>query len=158
MVRAGSGDSPHLSQLGRRNSRRSLSHQSSSAGGHSSSDNSFGAVRERVQMGIATSQSHTEMLQDLVLSLSSAEGKRDIETEKNVLKDLVKEMVQFRYGSPSPYRCHGCKHWLLCGTIPRLQFIFAHVFYVHMASCTLHFTLAPQVKALTIAVHTNCAT
>lgn len=48
-------------------------------------------------MGIATSQSHSEVLQDMVLNLSSAEGKRDIEHEKNVLKDLVKEMVQFRY-------------------------------------------------------------
>lgn len=47
-------------------------------------------------MGIATSQSHSEVLQDMVLSLSGAEGKRDIEHEKNLLKDLVKEMVQFR--------------------------------------------------------------
>lgn len=95
MVRADSDDSPHLSRLGQ--SRRSLSHRSSAAGAPSSSDNSFPAVRESVQMGIATSQSHSEVLQDMVLNLSSAEGKRDIEHEKNVLKDLVKEMVQFRY-------------------------------------------------------------
>lgn len=94
MVRADSDDTPHLSRLGQ--SRKSLSSKSSTAGASSNSDNSFPAVRERVQMGIATSQSHSEVLQDMVLNLSSAEGKRDIEHEKKLLKDLVKEMVQFR--------------------------------------------------------------
>lgn len=94
MVRADSDDTPHLSRLGQ--SRKSLSNKSSTAGASSNSDNGFPAVRERVQMGIATSQSHSEVLQDMVLNLSSAEGKRDIEHEKKLLKDLVKEMVQFR--------------------------------------------------------------
>ena len=101
MVRADSDDSPHLSRLGQ--SRKSLSSKSREAArGSSTSDNSFPAIRERVQMGIATSQSHSEVLQDMVLNLSSAEGKRDIEHEKSLLKDLVKEMVQFRYAILKP--------------------------------------------------------
>ena len=63
----------------------------------SSADNSFSAVREKVQMGIATSHSHTEMLQDMVLNLSEGASRRDADHDKTVLKDLVKEMVTFRY-------------------------------------------------------------
>ena len=59
-------------------------------------DNSFSAVRERVQMGIATSHSHTEALQDLVLSLSEGTSRRDAESDKSALKELVKEMLTFR--------------------------------------------------------------
>lgn len=63
----------------------------------SSADNSFSGVREKVQMGIATSHSHTEMLQDMVLNLSEGTSKRDADHDKSILKDLVKEMVTFRY-------------------------------------------------------------
>ena len=63
----------------------------------SSADNSFSGVREKVQMGIATSHSHTEMLQDMVLNLSEGASRRDADHDKSVLKDLVKEMVTFRY-------------------------------------------------------------
>lgn len=62
----------------------------------SSADNSFSGVREKVQMGIATSHSHTEMLQDMVLNLSEGASRRDADQDKSVLKDLVKEMVTFR--------------------------------------------------------------
>jgi len=63
----------------------------------SSADNSFSGMREKVQMGIATSHSHTEMLQDMVLNLSEGASRRDADHDKSVLKDLVKEMVTFRY-------------------------------------------------------------
>lgn len=49
-------------------------------------------------MGIATSHSHTEALQDLVLSLSEGTSRRDAESDKSVLKDLVKAMLTFRCG------------------------------------------------------------
>ena len=71
----------------------------SSRDSHRQSDNTdsgFSAVRERVQMGIATSHSHTEELQDMVLNLSVDSGRRDAESDKGVLKDLVKEMLAFR--------------------------------------------------------------
>ena len=47
-------------------------------------------------MGIATSHSHSEMLQDMVLKLSEASSTRDSESDKHVLRELVKEMVAFR--------------------------------------------------------------
>ncbi len=53
-------------------------------------------VREQVQTGIATAQSQTEMLQDLVLNLSSGES-TNTDFERGFLKDLVKEMMSFRY-------------------------------------------------------------
>lgn len=65
--------------------------------GSSTDNNSFSAVRERVQMGIATSHSHTEMLEDMVLNLSEGGSRRDVDNDKSILKDLVKEMVTFRY-------------------------------------------------------------
>lgn len=75
-------------------------------------DNSFSAVRERVQMGIATSHSHTEGLQDLVLSLSEGTSRRDVESDKSVLKDLVKEMLTFRC-TPFYWLCFSHMHTLL---------------------------------------------
>ena len=70
----------------------------------SSADNSFSGVREKVQMGIATSHSHTEMLQDMVLNLSEGASRRDADHDKSVLKDLVKEMVTFRYCTNKDFR------------------------------------------------------
>ncbi len=109
-------DVPDLSRLGRKSmnephgksdpySRRSDEYGSRSdtygrdshREGGSSADNSFSGVREKVQMGIATSHSHTEMLQDMVLNLSEGASRRDADHDKSVLKDLVKEMVTFRY-------------------------------------------------------------
>ena len=109
MTRYDKDDVPDLSGLG--HGRRTVSkpygnHDSNnkwgetdsrnSHGDGSSGDNSFPAVRERVQMGIATSHSHTEILQDMVLSLSEGSSRRDADYDKNTLKDLVKEMVTFR--------------------------------------------------------------
>lgn len=85
------------------------------------SDSSFSAVRERVQMGIATSHSHTEALQDLVLSLSEGSSRRDAESDKSALKDLVKEMLTFRC---SPLHQSRTSHMHAC-----LQVCV----YVHMA-------------------------
>ena len=68
------------------------SHRESAGNANS---NSFSSVSEKVQMGIATSHSHTEALQDMVLNLSEGTG-RDTDHDKSRLKDLVKEMVTFR--------------------------------------------------------------
>ncbi|KAL0034172.1 hypothetical protein WJX77_001574 [Trebouxia sp. C0004] len=100
-------DVPDLSRLGRKSvnepygksdlySRRSDDYGRNSHREGSSADNSFSAVREKVQMGIATSHSHTEMLQDMVLNLSEGASRRDADHDKSVLKDLVKDMVTFR--------------------------------------------------------------
>ena len=101
-------DTPDFSQMGQsRNERHSSKYNAydsrpdvpSNRDTHrptDNTDNSFPAVRERVQMGIATSHSHTEALQDLVLSLSEGMSRRDTESDKSVLKDLVKEMLTFR--------------------------------------------------------------
>lgn len=100
-------DVPDLSRLGRKSlnepysksdpySSRSDTYGRDSHREGSSADNSFSAVREKVQMGIATSHSHTEVLQDMVLNLSEGASRRDADHDKTVLKDLVKEMVTFR--------------------------------------------------------------
>ena len=108
VTRFDNNDTPDFSQLGQsRNERHGSKYDayesrpdmSSNRDTHRQSDNtdnSFPAVRERVQMGIATSHSHTEALQDLVLSLSEGTSRRDTESDKSVLKDLVKEMLTFR--------------------------------------------------------------
>ena len=79
------------------NSRNGTYGRDSHREGSSNADGGFSAVRERVQMGIATSHSHTEVLQDMVLNLSEGSSKRDVDHDKSILKDLVKEMVTFRY-------------------------------------------------------------
>ena len=87
---------PHSSKYNAYDSRPDMH---SSRDSHRQSDNTdsgFSAVRERVQMGIATSHSHTEALQDMVLNLSEDSSRRDAESDKGVLKDLVKEMLAFR--------------------------------------------------------------
>ncbi len=90
-------DDPYSSKSNAYNSRAETYGRDSHREGSSNADsNSFSAVREKVQMGIATSHSHTEMLQDMVLNLSEGASKRDVDNDKSVLKDLVKEMVTFR--------------------------------------------------------------
>lgn len=91
-----SRNDPHSSRFDQYDSRPGASSNRDPHRQGDSSDNSFPAVRERVQMGIATSHSHTEALQDLVLSLSEGTSRRDAESDKSVLKDLVKEMLTFR--------------------------------------------------------------
>ena len=114
MARYDKDDVPSLSNLGRKsqndpyssrsdafNSNRNSTYGRDShreGSGHTDTSN-FSSVREKVQMGIATSHSHTEMLQDMVLNLSEGAGRRDTDHDKTVLKDLVKEMVAFRYSS-----------------------------------------------------------
>ena len=88
---------PYSSKSDIYNSRNGTYGRESHREGSSNADSGFSAVRERVQMGIATSHSHTEVLQDMVLNLSEGSSKRDVDHDKSILKDLVKEMVTFRY-------------------------------------------------------------
>ena len=82
-------------------------------------------------MGIATSHSHTEMLQDMVLNLSEGAGRRDTDHDKTVLKDLVKEMVAFRY-----YRVSILNHvlcmliWTMCSQCHALRTATGSVFSI----------------------------
>ena len=96
---------PHSSNYDAYSSRSEPHSNRDSYRDSSNADNGFSAVRERVQMGIATSHSHTEMLQDMVLSMSEGSTRRDAESDKDVLKDLVKEMVAFRWNP-----CNSTKH------------------------------------------------
>lgn len=90
---------PHSSKYNAYDSRPDMQNSRDAHRQSDTSESGFSAVRERVQMGIATSHSHTEALQDMVLNLSEGTNRRDAESDKTVLKDLVKEMLTFRYNA-----------------------------------------------------------
>ena len=143
MTRFDKDEAPDFSQLGQpRNERHSKYDAYDSRpdahinrDSHRQSDNtdsSFSAVRERVQVGIATSHSHTEALQDLVLSLSEGTSRRDAESDKSVLKDLVKEMLTFRCNACcSPVQIlymQSCKFAYKCMTPGQCPIVPSHTY------------------------------
>lgn len=110
-TRFGQGrNEPHSSKYSAYDSRPDM-HNRDDHRQSGNSDSGFSAVRERVQMGIATSHSHTEALQDMVLNLSEGSSRRNAESDKSVLKDLVREMLAFRCNAfCSPLERRTCTH------------------------------------------------